>query len=80
MEQLIEVVIFVFFYQFKAALSFQLRAFRSEPLTWVHAVDAVLTLICSVAMASIPSSAGVVRVMLLLQVGFFSFVLGPLES
>ena len=69
-EQLIELVIFVFFYQFNAALSSQLRAFRREPLAWVYAVGAVLTLICSVAMASTESSAGVVRVMLLLQVGF----------
>ena len=77
-EQLIELVIFVFFYQFNAALSSQLRAFRREPLAWVYAVGAVLTLIGSLVMASTESSAGVVRVMLLVQLGFvfpLSFVL-----
>ena len=68
--QLIELVIFVFFYQFNAALSSQLRAFSREPLAWVYVVGAVLTLAGSFAMASTESSAGVVRVMLLVQVGF----------
>jgi hypothetical protein len=68
--QLIELVIFVFFYQFNAALSSELRAFRREPLAWVYAVGAVLTLVGSLAMASTESSAGVVRVMLLVQLGF----------
>ena len=69
-EQLIELVIFVFFYQFNAALSSEMRAFRREPLAWVYAVGAVLTLVGSLAMASTESSAGVVRVMLLVQLGF----------
>ena len=69
-KQLIELVIFVFFYQLNAALSSQLRAFRREPLALVYAVGAVLTLIGSLAMASTESSAGVVRVMLLVQFGF----------
>jgi hypothetical protein len=69
-EQLIELVIFVFFYQFNAALSSQLRAFRREPLAWVYAIGAVLTLIGSLGIASTESSAGVVRVMLLVQIGF----------
>jgi steroid 5-alpha reductase family enzyme len=70
LTQLIELVIFVFFYQFNAALSSQLRAFRREPLAWVYVVGAVLTLVGSLAMASTESSAGVVRVMLLVQLGF----------
>lgn len=76
--QLIELVIFVFFYQFNSALSSQLRAFRREPLAWVYAVGAVITLIGSYSTASTQSSAGVVRVMLLVQLVFvfpFSLVL-----
>jgi hypothetical protein len=69
-EQLIELGLFVFLYQFNAALSSQLRAFRREPLAWVYAVGAVLTLLGSLAMAPTASSAGVVRVMLLVQLGF----------
>jgi len=77
-EQLVELVIFVFIYQLNSALSSQLRAFRREPLAWVYAVGAVLTLIGSYSTASTQSSAGVVRVMLLVQLVFvfpFSLVL-----
>jgi O-antigen/teichoic acid export membrane protein len=68
-EQLIELFIFVFVFQLNAALSSQLRAFRREPLAWVYAVGAVFTLVGSLAMASTESAAGVVWVMLLVQLG-----------
>ena len=68
-EQLIELLIFVFVFQLNAALSSQLRAFRREPLAWVYAVGAVFTLVGSLAMASTESAAGVVWVMLLVQLG-----------
>jgi hypothetical protein len=69
-EQLIELVIFVFLYQSNVALSFHLRAFRREPLAWVYAVGAIMTLVGSLATASTESSSGVVRVMLMAQLGF----------
>jgi len=70
LEQLVELVVFVLCYQLNATLSAQLRAFRREPLAWVYALGAVLTLGGSLAMASTESSAGVVRVMLTVQLGF----------
>ena len=69
-SQMIELGIFVFFFQINAALGTQLRAFRRDALAWVYAIGSVLSVAGSIAIAQSSSSAGVIQVMLFVQVGF----------
>lgn len=66
-EELFKLAIFVLLYQACAALTAHLRAFNREPLAWVYALGAFITILGSILVASTDKSAGVVDVMLYTQ-------------
>ncbi|PHM21772.1 MAG: hypothetical protein CK604_05265 [Curvibacter sp. PD_MW3] len=68
-RQLAELLVFVFFFQLNLAFGSQLRALRQEPLVWIYVAGGVLTFLGSWAMAATGSSAGVIRIMVLVQAG-----------
>jgi hypothetical protein len=66
--QLAGLLVFVFLYQLNAAFATQVRAFRREPLAWISAVGAALIVPGSLAVAERYSAAGVIFVMVVVQV------------